>query len=398
MRSNAARPTESASSADLGFAFRSFHGKRGGAEHFITVAAASTATFREQLQLVRQKYAEARRILGLSPETAVFRRIFLSDAANQAAEVRGSELACDSHGIPVAVSIVQQAPLNGAKLALLAYHVDSSEGVEKWRIGPKHLIVTKNGLRYLWSTQLCAADDRGGSTPEAQTRSVFGDLIGSLEDMGSSLRDHCVRTWIYLKDVDVFYQGMVDARRTLFTQAGLTADTHFIASTGIQGACAHRHDLVMMDAYSLPDLIPSQISYLNDFGRLCPTHAYNVTFERGTRVAYADRAHYFISGTASIDRTGQVLHPGDVLRQLSHALSNVEALLRSGSAHLDDMMYLLVYLRDPADFMAVDNYLRRRFADLPFLIVHGPVCRPNWLVEVEGVGIAHNEDKALPAY
>ena len=65
---------------------------------------------------------------------------------------------------------------------------------------------------------------------------------------------------------------------------------------GIEGACAHRYDVVAMDAYSNVDVEPKQVSYLNDFDRLCATKDYNVTFERAARVAYADRAHIFISG------------------------------------------------------------------------------------------------------
>ena len=53
-----------------------------------------------------------------------------------------------------------------------------------------------------------------------------------------------------MKDVDIFYRGMVDSRRALFDEHGLTGATHFIASTGIEGACAHRYDVVAMDAYS----------------------------------------------------------------------------------------------------------------------------------------------------
>ena len=123
-----------------------------------------------------------------------------------------------------------------------------------------------------------------------------------------------------------------------------------------------------------------------------------MTFERGTCVAYAYRAHYFISGTASIDNTGRVVHPGDVLRQLERALDNIDALLRSGSATLDDMMHFIVYIRDPSDFMRVDSYLSRRFAGLPILIVHAPVCRPEWLIEVEGTAIVANNEPSLPAF
>ena len=89
---------------------------------------------------------------------------------------------------------------------------------------------------------------------------------------------------------------------------------------------------------------------------------------------------------------------GDVLRQLDRALGNVEALLRSGAAGLADMMYLLVYLRDPTDFARVEGYLADRFPGLPILIVQGAVCRPDWLVEVEGIGVAPNAEPALPPF
>jgi len=378
---------------------RSFYGASGGAEHFISVEASAGLSLGEQIELVQERYAEAKRSLGLAPDTAIFRRIFLSDVLNQAALVRDSDLVCEPLDSPVAVSIVQQAPLSGAKIALLAYHVESQDRFTKHRLTPKHLVVEKNGLRHLWSTRLCAgACDSSASTVEVQTRKVFNDLIDTLSSQGGTLRDHCIRTWIYLKDVDVFYQGMVDSRSELFSQQGLTNDTHYIASTGIEGACAHRSDLVAMDAYSILGLAPEQMSYLNDFDHLCATKDYNVTFERGTRIAYADRSHLFISGTASIDRAGRVVHPGNVLRQLDLALSNIDALLSSVSANLADMMYLLVYLRDPTDFACVDRYLNNRFPDLPILIVQGSVCRPEWLVEVEGIGIVVNDEPTLPSF
>ncbi len=201
-----------------------------------------------------------------------------------------------------------------------------------------------------------------------------------------------------MKDVDIFYRGMVDSRRALFAEQGLTGATHFIASTGIEGACAHRYDVVAMDAYSNVDVEPKQVSYLNDFDKLCATKDYNVTFERATRVAYADRAHIFISGTASIDAAGEVVHLGDVRRQLDRALENVDSLLRAGSASLADMTHLIVYLRDPSDFARIDGALRERLPDLPLIVVQGAVCRPEWLVEVEGVAIAKNNDATMPRF
>ena len=381
-----------------GIASRSFRGASGDAEHVICIDAPPGLDLAQQIDAVERRYDAARRALKLAPESAVFRRLFVSDVMNQAPALRQSRLFAAPEDGPVAVSIVQQKPLPEAKLALFAYHLESRAPLAKRQLAPKHLLVEKRGHAHLWSTRLCAGADHGADSAAAQTRAVFDELIATLADCGGTLRDHCVRTWIYLKDVDVFYQGMVEGRSALFREQGLTGNTHYIASTGIEGACAHRYDLVAMDAYSVLGLAPAQISYLNDFERLCATKDYNVTFERGTRIAYADRAHHFISGTASIDRRGRVLHPGDVERQLERALDNVEALLHAGGARLADMTHLTVYLRDPTDFSGVARGVAERLPGIPALFVQGAVCRPEWLVEVEGVAATAQDVPALPCF
>ena len=48
---------------------------------------------------------------------------------------------------------------------------------------------------------------------------------------------------------------------------------------------------------------------------------------------------------------------------------------------------MIVYLRDIADFRTVDDMLRQRFPNTPRVIVLAPVCRPEWLVEMECMAI-----------
>ena len=144
--------------------------------------------------------------MGLQPGSAIFRRIFLSDAMNQAERVRVSELMAAPDEGPVAVSIVQQPPAHGAKLSLLAYHVERDAPVVKRTLGHHHTLVEMGGLRHLWSTRMCAAADVGPASAADQTREVFRDLIGALAAQGGTLRDDCVRTWLYIRDVDVFYR------------------------------------------------------------------------------------------------------------------------------------------------------------------------------------------------
>ncbi len=377
---------------------RRFAGTGGCTEHTISVEIPARGDLARQLQALDGLYREMRQAQRLPAESAVFRRLVISDAANQAAAVRASPLFDNDPDNPVAVSLVQQPPLSGAKIALLAYHVDAPQGLSKQRLSPAHMRVNAGGLDHLWSTRLCAHNAGGRTDAAGQTRMVFAELEGALARNRASLRENCLRTWIYVRDVDIFYAEMVRARSDLFAQNGLTTETHYIASTGIEGLCADRDDLVLMDAYSVLGLAPGQVSYLNDFSRLCATRDYHVTFERGTRVAYADRAHLFISGTASIDAAGEVLHAGDVARQLHRALENVGALLKAGGACLADMAHWIVYLRDPADGPGVRAAMEERFPDIPLLVVKGAVCRPEWLVEVEGIAVVPQRNAQLPQF
>jgi hypothetical protein len=42
--------------------------------------------------------------------------------------------------------------------------------------------------------------------------------------------------------------------------------------------------------------------------------------------------------------------------------------------------------------------MAERFPDVPRLILQGAVCRPEWLVEVEGIAAVAHDAPALPAF
>ena len=377
---------------------RCFSGMHAEAEHFIVITAPGNITFKEQIEYIEANYESKARALGLTPQSAVFRRIFLSDALNQIELVSQSKLVRDPQDSPVAVSTIQQTPMSSAKIILLAYHIESKKPLEKQRLSPSHVLVRKNGLGHLWSTNLRAQDSGKPLSVSEQTRNIFEGLICGLSTAGGDLYNNCVRTWVYVRDIDIFYQEMVNERRALFFEQGLNGDTHFIASTGIEGTGAYLKDKVLMDAYSILGLQEGQISYLNDFGMLCSANKYNVTFERGTRVSYADRAHYFISGTASVDKEGNTLHLGNILKQLDRTLENMSSLLKAGKASLTDMMYMIVYLRDLSDFDCVKERLGKLLPLVPMIFVRAAVCRPEWLIEIEGVAIKGQKQASSPLF
>ncbi len=374
---------------------RSFTSKNGDKEHFIFITAPGNLSIDEQLSHLHERHTETAKTLGLKPASVIFKRFFISDAVNLAQKLYRSPLFADTRANPIAFSLVQQMPLPLSRIALFAYHIECADTLLKERVSPQHVIIEKNDVRHLWSSQMCCGFLTPQTQEELQVREVFNGLCDTLRKFGADLRNNCIRTWLFIKNIDICYQGMVKSRREIFQREDLTESTHYIASTGIEGCCDHQYDYVTMDAYSILNLDKIEMSFLNDFDYLCSTKEYNVTFERGTKIAYADRAHLFISGTASIDHLGQTMHPGDVMKQLDRTIENIEALLKSGGAAIDDMMYMIVYLRDPNDYEKVSASLRERFPDIPFMFVQAPVCRPEWLVEIEGLAIIANDSKKL---
>lgn len=332
----------------------------------------------EQLRNLETAYQRALAELGLGCGSAFVRRFFASDLVNQRAELETSPLVRAEGEYLCAVSLVRQAPLPEGKVSMIAYHI---EGAAEQIVGePTHLVLRRPDYTHVFLTQLCAPEVESSYD---QTAAVLAEVDRQLARHGLTLENDIQRTWFYVQNVDANYMGMVRARREHFARHGLTADTHFIASTGIEGTSGDPRVKVLLDLQAIGGLKNGQVHYIEARTHLNPTHEYGVTFERGTAIDYGDRRHVFISGTASIDNRGEIVHPGDVGRQFDRVFENIGALLGNAGASLADMTHLLVYVRDPADYALVRERLDQRFGQVPRLIVAGSVCRPGWLIEAE---------------
>lgn len=361
----------------------------GATEIHITATPTTTGDIATQLGMLAHAYEQALASVGAAPSSAVLRRLFCSDPANQAGALAASALTRGD----CAVSVVGQAPVGPAKVALWAYHLCDPTGPLTVARDGATFSLHRGALTHHWSTGLTGTTVRD---PYAQSRRLLADYARELGDRGLTLADHLVRTWFFVRDVDLNYGGLVQARRELFDHHGLTGDTHYTASTGIGGETTEVDALVFMDAWAISGVRPEQVRYLKAPEHLSPTRLYGVTFERATAIAYRDRAHLIVSGTASIDARGETLHVGDISRQLERTLENVEALLAEGGASGTDMSHWLVYLRDGSDAPIVQAEMRQRFPEAPMIFVRAPVCRPAWLVEVEGIALIGHDAPDLP--
>lgn len=333
-------------------------------------------SFEAQLRRIYEAEDRLPTMKGFEGAQYILKRYFLSDSTNQQPLMR------EESGI--ALSAIQQQPLDGSKVAVWMYMTSG----QKITADEGAVVAESNGYRHIWRMQYTSCE---GDSAQ-QTETILNQYEQLLKRFGATLADNCLRTWFFVRDVDTQYAGMVRARRENFIREGLTPDTHYIASTGIGGGPAETKALIQMGTYAITGFQPEQQRYLYAKTHLNPTYEYGVTFERGTRMEYGDRSHVLISGTASINNNGEVVHVGDIRLQTIRMWENVETLLREGGMDFSDVMHLVVYLRDTGDYEVVSEMFRERFPDIPTVITLAPVCRPTWLIEMECIAVKANNN------
>jgi enamine deaminase RidA (YjgF/YER057c/UK114 family) len=377
----------------------SFSTPSGCDEFFMAIDTQPGLSFIKALDELASNYSLALKHAGLSDDTAVFSRLFVSDITTQKKELISTNLFGQlTHG---ALSVIEQRPVNGGPLSLLSYHLRSGKkGLprEITRHSPDGWQNSTNvkGKNYslLFTADFTddAASDIGG-----QTMDIFESLAGVIAGNDMRFTDNAVRTWVFVRDIDNNYGDMVKARREFFSARGLTDKTRYLASTGIQGTTASAGQFVSIDSLSIGGLRPEQIVRMEAPDHLSSTFLYGVTFERGLRVRFGDRSHLYISGTASIDHKGDVLFIGDAARQAERTIENIKALLAAHKAVIGDMAYLIAYVRNSDDRDAVRRILDRKIGPgIPMVFAEAAVCRPTWLVELEGLALIPDKSDFPP--
>ena len=343
-------------------------------DKYIILSPEAKGSFNDRLNFLYLKLGNFLDTEKLENRTLQYCKVFLSDSQNQIKELEES-LLYQEFLKGTNLTIVEQTPLNGSKVSLLIKTTDEATPI-------------------LFHCLRLTEEEAKGKDSYEQTHFLFNKYLKTIEGTDMTMERNLVRTWIYVTNIDVNYQGVVEARNDVFDQEGLTADTHYIASTGIGGATPVRHAAVAIDFLTIPHIQEEDKKYLQALDHLNPTHEYGVAFERGTRVTLPThtlhpegsqqfKQQYFISGTASIDKHGDVVYEGDIVRQTGRLLENIGALLKDGDATMNDIQYFIIYLRDISDYHTVDRLMQQFYPQIPRIIVEAKVCRPGWLIEME---------------
>ena len=343
-------------------------------DKYIILSPEAKGSFNDRLNFLYLKLGNILDTEKLENRTLQYCKVFLSDSQNQIKEFEES-LLYQEFLKGTNLTIVEQTPLNGSKASLLIKTTDDTTPI-------------------LFHSLRLTEEEAKGKNSYEQTRLLFNKYLKTIEGTDMTMERNLVRTWIYVTNIDVNYQGVVEARNDIFDKEGLTADTHYIASTGIGGATPVRHAAVAIDFLTVPNIKEEDKKYLQALEHLNPTHEYGVAFERGTRLTLPThtlhpegsqqfKQQYFISGTASINKHGDVVYEGDIVRQTGRLLENIGALLKDGDATMNDIQYFIIYLRDISDYHTVEILMNQFYPQIPHIIVEAKVCRPGWLIEME---------------
>ncbi len=365
---------------------------------------------------VSEVLAAQKAILELQPErhSVTTQTIFLKDPADQP-ECARLLAAHYGHNMPV-TTYVMQAPCCGAALAMEAWAL-GGPSVRLKRFAANLMTVQYDGLRWIYC----------GAVQPGQAGSVHEQTLDALARLRSALqRANCgfesvIRTWFYLGAITgserrtqrykELNRGRSDFYREVRFFPSLLAEGSpehvFPASTGIGAA---GNGLVIgctalqterKDVLLVPLENPQQTPAYHYHSRYSPQ---SPKFSRAIALVTPAYVTTWVSGTASIvDSESQ--HPGSIEKQTEQTIDNIEKLIApdnfrsrniSGAgATLREMAKLRVYIKRHQDYAQCRAICERRFGPVPTIYAVADVCRPELLVEIEGV--AFSRRGATPA-
>jgi enamine deaminase RidA (YjgF/YER057c/UK114 family) len=332
--------------------------------------------------------------------------IFLADATDE--PICAEFFAASTLHREALLHYVIQPPAEGARWAVELWAI-GGPGVSVVRQSARAVAVTFDAIRWL------QVGDVNHQVQPGQVHATALQMFQASEQLLAATGmdwSHVVRTWWYLSDItggadgQQRYAELNRARADYFTGIDFnhsqTPQTIlkpcYPASTGIGMASGGGLVLALLalqtdraDVQLLPLENPLQTPAY-DYGQQYSPRS--PRFSRAMALVTPEQITIWISGTASIVRS-EACHLDDIVAQTEQTLDNIAALISpenfhrhgcaAGGATLKDLAKIRVYVKRPADVAACRAVCERRLGAIPALYLIADVCRPELLVEIEGV-------------
>ncbi len=349
----------------------------------------------------------------LAHGTPVAQTVFVRDASH--VQLLRDLLAAHYGADEPVTTYVVQPPCNGASLAVESWAV-AADSAKVVRAGPQLVTVSYNDITWLHCGDIFPPSSAGGVYD--RSAAAFAQMKTLVERAGGHF-DHLVRTWLYLGDI-VGPEGKtqrykeLNRARTDFYRDTAFGRSHrmsgvrggiYPASTGIGMAGT---DLAMSclaldthrkDVFLLPLENPQQTPAYNYHARYSPQ---SPKFSRAMAVAAGTSLITFVSGTASIVNS-ETRYRDDAEKQTDQTIENIERLISAenlaahglpgAGATLSDLAAVRVYIKHPETYQKCRSVCEKRLGAVPALYLVADVCRPDLLVEIEGVAFSRRSLK-----
>lgn len=222
-------------------------------------------------------------------------------------------------------------------------------------------------------------DDKSVSEYD-QAVNLFDKANLMLERFGAKFSD-TVRTWLYADRILDWYDYLNKARNNFFEKHDIY-NKRVPASTGIGAANPEGKAMTAQVLAIIPRNGKVRI-YPAASPLQCPALDYKSSFSRGMVIEAPDHQRLYISGTASIDTTGETVFIDNVEAQLDMTMRVVAAMLKEAGMDWCDTVSSLVYFKRREYFDLFDAYCGKHGIKLPHIKLHADVCRDNLLFELE---------------
>jgi enamine deaminase RidA (YjgF/YER057c/UK114 family) len=261
-------------------------------------------------------------------------------------------------------------------------YIIAVSGLEVGRLRENNRIagsyIRTRDAEYCFLGGLCS-DPGLPAAEQAETVLASADRI--LKQAGLNYGD-TIRTWFYLDDILSWYGDFNRARSSFYRRQGIF-DRLVPASTGIGGQ-NERGSRVCMELTAIKPRnkgfsIERVVSPMQ-----CSAEDYGSAFSRAVKVSDSEYESMTISGTASINREGKTMYPGDPWKQIELSFSVIRAILDSQGFSFGDVVRSYAYCSDKNYIGKFGKYMETcvpvKFA---FILAQNDICRDELTFEIE---------------
>jgi enamine deaminase RidA (YjgF/YER057c/UK114 family) len=378
---------------------------------------ATGSTLCEKLADCYRQFTESSLKNDFSKDSIVKQTIFIATrSASEYFQSKQKLSACakEFFGVLPPTTILAQTPENES----LAVEFVTINGLNPDEISHKNnddsswLVISRGAAKILIASGLGEEDTEAGNIL-FRSETAFRQLNHILTEEGMEFSD-IIRQWNYIEQItetldennspSQHYQIFNDVRSKYYQLSEFK--NGFPAATGIGmdfggiiiDAIAARFEdensivavksPVQLDAYTYSKEVLAENNAMCDFCRTTPK------FERAKILAPSEKKWILISGTAAIsgqasDDQLSAEHQTQMTIQNILRLISVENITKHGisSDEKASIQSLRVYVKYRKDISNVKAVCMKYFPELPIIYVVADICRPELLVEIEGLAV-----------